>query len=358
MRACIAAIIIVACSPWGLAHAQSGTDVSPAIPVHPDVPTILQLPEKVERSWIHYGDDFRVKGVGREVYLRPRPGTPAGTEALLEVKTGTLHRIFLLRVVARAGDARREVVVPAAPDVACVEQAGREAPAVAPTPAEPAACAPSPAPVPDEPAPAPAAPEPIHPAPTDAPDNERAAAATVPPRYDLSAHAVAGLGFTGLEIAGYRPHTSLQGHHTLGLRLVGAPRGHWLSLEAGVSAEWPAGSMTFKQPPAFDLEVTGARFRGEVGLRASAGTKWLPSVYAGIGLQAHLRRIVETSSSRGPETVTTLARGAVLVLGLGLQHRAGSTLLGLDFQVRQGGPDDYFSVAAFLTLGRILDQGE
>lgn len=67
---------------------------------------------------------------------------------------------------------------------------------------------------------------------------------------------------------------------------------------------------------------------------------------------------METSSSEGPETVTTLARGAVLVLGLGLQRRVRSTLLGLDFQVRQGGPDDYFSVTAFLTLGRLLDQGE
>ena len=356
MRACIAAIIIVVCSPGRLARAQSGTEVSPAIPVHPDVSTILQLPERIERSWTHYGDDFRVKGVGSKVYVRPHPGTPAGTEALLEVKTTTLHRIFLLRVVARAGDARREVVVSAAPGAAC-EQTCPDAQAAAPTPAEPATSAPGPAPAPAEPAPAPGAPEPTAPAPPDAP-GARTIATAMSPRYDLSAHAVLGLGFIGLDIAGYRPTTALQPHHTLGLRLAGARRDTGWSLQADFSGEWPHGSMVYIQRgPASKIEVSGPRLRLELGMRLSLGARWSPSAYAGVGVQMHLRRLQETDGEL--ESVETLAQGAVLTLGIGLQYRARRrSLLGFDLQIRQGGPDEYHSVVALLTMGRFLEQGD
>jgi hypothetical protein len=48
----------------------------------------------------------------------------------------------------------------------------------------------------------------------------------------------------------------------------------------------------------------------------------------------------------------------VLVLGMGLEHRAGNLLLGVDFQVRQGVPADYRSVTWLLSAGYVLAQGE
>jgi hypothetical protein len=366
VKACLVVVVMAGLLP-ALVLAQSGMDVPDAIPIHPDVPTILVLPEAVEGVWVIGHGALMVQGVGKEVYVRPRPGTPADVEALVEVKTRTLHRFFLVRVVARAGDATREVVVSAAPAAVCVDQPGRDAAPAPPAAAGPAASAPAspPVPAPAEPAasppagapvPAPAGPAPSQPAPTTVPEDEHAAAAAS--RFEFSAHALVGMGFTGLDIAGYRPATALQHHYALGLRLEGALREHWLSLEADISGESPAGPMVFKRSPESEREVTGARLRGELGLRASAGTTWIPSAYAGIGLQVHLRRLMETSPSQGPGAITAMARGAVLALGLGLQYRARSTLLGLEFQVRQGGPDDYFSVVAFLTLGRLLEQGE
>ena len=347
MRACIAAVILVVCSPGGLARAQSGTDVSPAIPVHPDVPTILQLPERIERSWTHYGDDFRVKGVGSKVYVRPYPGTPAGTEALLEVKTTTLHRIFLLRVVARAGDARREVVVSAAPGAACVEQADREVTAVAPTPAEPAASAMTSAP---STASAPA--EPV---------TERTTAPTGAPSFELSVHAVAGLGVTGLDVAGYEPQVGFRPHHAFSVRLAGARPGAGWGLEASVGGEWPAGSMTYENSGDSQLEVSGSWLRAEVSMRGRlVRNAWIPSASLGMGAQVHLRRTKGSEPMVGERElpVSTMKYGAVLTLGIGLQYRVRDVSLGVEFQARQGSPNDYHAVEVFWTVGYFLDQGE
>src|SRR5690606_2560674 len=145
----------VVCAVWlpTLARAQTGTDVSPAIPVHPDVPTILALPDEITGVWPIGGDELMVHGVRSELYLRPRPGTPAGVEALIEVETRTLHRIFLLRVAERAEDATLRLVVPAP---AAAEDAGAAAPAPAriesaSPEAVAAAIEPEPAPAPAEP---------------------------------------------------------------------------------------------------------------------------------------------------------------------------------------------------------------
>jgi hypothetical protein len=189
-------------------------------------------------------------------------------------------------------------------------------------------------------------------------DMKRATTAKRASRFDLTAHAVMGTGLTGLEIAGYRQHIAVQPHHLLGLRLTGEPRDSCWSLEANVSGERPAGPMRYNQgTQESEIEVSGPRLRLEVGIRASHGTKWRASASAGLGMQVHLRRIQasidETQSSE------TLERGAVLTLGMGLRYRARrGILLGLDFQVRQGWPDDDYSVSAVLTVGSFLDQGD
>lgn len=354
VRICVVAIIIVTCLPGGPAHAQSGTDVSPAIPVHPDVPTILRLPDAIERAWIHYGDDFRVKGVGSEVYVRPRPGTPAGAEALLEVKTATMHRIFLLRVVARPEDARRELTVPAAPAAAHVDHAARTAVEPTPaatTPAPPAASA-------SNPAPGPAAADPQAMQPASTAGDARTPMTDLPPGFDLSLHAFVGIGFAGLDLAGYEPQAGFQSLQALGVRLAGARPGARWALEASVSGERPAGSMKFRTGDGSQLEVSGSWLRAEVGMRAQlARGGWTPSVILGVGAQTHLRQTEQRNpSGRLVSSVSAMEHGAVAALGLRLQYRASKVLLGLEFQVRRGVPDDYHAEVALGTIGFFPDQ--
>lgn len=349
VRVCVVAIIMVTCLPGGPAHAQSGTDVSPAVPVHPDVPTILRLPDAIERAWIHYGDDFRVKGVGSEVYVRPRRGTPAGAEALLEVKTATMHRIFLLRVVARPEDARRELTVPAAPVAAHVDGASRSA--VEPTPA-----ATTPAPTAasaSNPAPAPTADEPRAIQPASTAGDARAHATALSPRFDLSLHAFAGIGFAGLDVAGYEPEAGFQSVHAFGLRLAGARPGAWWALEASVSGERPAGPMTFRNSNDSEIEVSGPWLRAELGTRARlVQDNWMASAYFGIGAQTHLSRIERRDPFGARDSLTTeMEHGAIAALGMGLQCRVRKVLLGLDLHVRHGGPADYHAEVVTLTIG-------
>jgi hypothetical protein len=277
-----------------------------------------------------------IAGAGTQLAVRPLPGTPAGVERLLEVKTRTLHRMFRLRVVARAEDAMREVVVSAAP--------------------EPAASAPLGLPEAPEP---PRSPDVAH---ASAPERAEPAAkspvAASPRRLDLAVHAVVSLGFAALDLAGYESTRGRQFQHALGLRLTGAPRDTWWAVEADVSAAWATGSMEYRAMPDMEtLEVTGPWLRAEIGMRARMGVTWMPTAYVGLGFQTHLRRS-EKVGQFGLQAADTMKDGAVLVLGMGLQRRARDFLLGLDFQMRQGGPDDYRSVAALWTVGYFLDRGE
>jgi hypothetical protein len=109
MRVALVVAMLGAIFLQGLARAQSDTDTALVISLHARVPTMLQLPEAIERAWVTDHDNFMVVVVGSRVYVRPGPGIPAGTEALLEVETRTIRRTFQLRVAARAGDAMREV---------------------------------------------------------------------------------------------------------------------------------------------------------------------------------------------------------------------------------------------------------
>jgi hypothetical protein len=369
MRAGLGVLIVIVISLPELARSQAVTDTDTAhIAIHPDVSTILQLPDEIVDTWIEHHGEIRVARVGNEIAIRPRAGTPAGVEAVLEVETRTAHRTFRLLVVARLRDAHRDVLVlPAGdeqdalqsiPDGLSVTPAEQAAPAEQ----EPAASAST-----NESGPA-LAPERVEPAAERdvAADMERGSTSdaardilpTSSPRFDIAAHAVVGLGFTGLEISGYRAGTTVQPHQALGLRLTGARPGASWALEANVGGEWPAGSMLYVQrTPAPKLEVSGPRLRLEVGMRAGLGTKWRASAYGGVGIQVHLRRIQETASET--ESTLTMEKGAVLALGIGLQYRARHRLLlGVDFQVRQEWPDDYHSVTALLTVGRFLDQGK
>jgi hypothetical protein len=100
--------------------------------------------------------------------------------------------------------------------------------------------------------------------------------------------------------------------------------------------------------------MNGPWLRMELGTRVLlGGMRWSPSLYLGGGVQAQLRRTV---SWHPPSAFSeSMPRGAVLVLGIGLQRRVGTLLLGLDFQVREGWPDGYHSVVVLWTVGGHLD---
>jgi hypothetical protein len=365
LRACRIVLVLGVVLP-ALARAQAGMEMAPAIPIHPDVPTILELPDQVERVWFIDDGNLMVQGARNKVYVRPRPGAPVGLEAYIEVKTRTLHRVFLVRVVERAGDATRAIVVPPAGAVQREDENDRAAASTAPTSPAPPVNTPAPAP-----APLPAEIEPAVPAvAADAvraePTAERDTVASMAnpsagmirrSRFDLALHAVGGLGFTGAKVEGYEPRTALRPHYSLGLRLTGEPRNSWWSVDADISGESPAGRMLYDSGSGSKLAIRGPRLRLEMGTRAGIGTTWRASGYASIGLQVHLRQAEEEYDVT--KRSETMERSAVLGLGVGLQYRGyRRSLLSLDFLVRQGGLDDYTSISVLLTLGRFLEQGD
>lgn len=354
VRTGVATMLAVAVSLSTLARAQSDpadSEEALVIPVHPSTPTTVQLRDAIVDAWIQHRGEFLMEVVGRDLNVRPRPDTPVGTEAVIVVETSAARRRFRLRVVARPEDAVLKLALPA---VTTVGRTGEAWPEIAPAvPAKPAASTPESAPAPqtratlqpqasNQPAPEPA---------------ERAAMASAARAFDLSVHAVAALGITALDIPGYEPRTARQPHGALGLRLAVAPPDTWWALEAGVSRERLAGAMAFATGNTPDFKVRGPWLRAEVGVRARLGRRWMPSAYAGLGMHAHIRTTEKKFDER-PGSVESLVPGAVLALGMGLQYRTRDVLLGLEFQARYGGPDDYLSIGALWTVGCFLDQGD
>jgi hypothetical protein len=396
MSACLAAIIIA--SLTGATWAQSDADISLEIPLHPRVPTMLQLPDAVEGVWITHRGEIRVAGSGSTVYIRPRPGTRAGVKGVLEVKTATMRLMFRLRVVKRAREAREEIVILA---IHPESVAGEAAPGTEATPdAEPVPGA-GPAPIAEQAttvpdaeqaasaatqsaaskrasapesatAPAPAPTEPAAAERDTATDDERDAVAdterdtvaTGSPRFELSVHAVVALaGNTTLRLAGYEPEYGRRAHRAFSMRLVAARPDAWWALQANVGVEWTAAPLTYRRlesgmRPLDKFYVSGPWVQAGLGFAARLGRPWMPTVYAEIGVLAHLRRTETPYESPDQNVVETTRHGAVLTLGMGLHRRVQDLVLGLDFQTRYGVPDEYHSMAVFGIVGWVLDQGE
>jgi hypothetical protein len=399
------AIVIMMLLLEGPAGAQPGTDPAVTIPVHPNVTTTLHMPDEVlrVRFTVEIAGLIGAINVGNMVLIRLRPGMPAGEEVRVTVWTATLRWRLRLRVVRHARDALKEIAVvaadaePAAVDAVC--NTGKAAPvessASTPTSAlgrgepEPSASAPASTPGPAEPEPSasasasapgpaePSAPEGAVPAgavttePGGTAGADRDDDATGSPRFEVSVHAVAALvGTTELAVAGYEAIDARQPHRAFGMRVAVAPHGAWWAVETSVSGEWLAaptvhGRDRVDEPQREVVEVNGPLLRADVGMRARFGTPWSPTAYAGIGLLVHHRNIEHTDEdpftdpmTQDDEPTRDMPLGGVLALGLGLEYQAEKVLLGLDLQVRQGVPADYRSVAAVLSVGCFLNQGE
>jgi hypothetical protein len=335
--ACFAMVLVMVSLP-APARGQPEAGASREIPVHPDITTVLSLPDTIELARFTGQETGMMQATKREnlLHIQPRAGLRAGTEVALFVQTATVRRRFRLRVVGRARDAWRHVMV-LAPDA-------EPAPATSVSPGTPA----------------PASPEPLSDSePTGKPDESKTSQAPVllrSPRPEISVHFVGSLGFTGLDVRGSQPFRTRQLQAGLGARLMVTRPGAWWAFEGNILGEWPGGPMSFRDDNSIRtrIEVDGPWLRVESGIRAQlGGTKWISSLYAGLGAQAHLRRTEPLYD--GLASSETMPHGPVLALGIGLQRRAGRILMGLDFQVRQGWPDGYYSMTAFWTVGSFLD---
>jgi hypothetical protein len=390
---------IIAFSFPGPALAQPDEDLWDTIPVHPGVTTVVRLPDQIER--VRFSGQvaglIRATALGDKLLIRPQRGAPPWDEVSLQVKTATVRVRFRLRLAGRARDAWRHVVVapavecagPAAPAVPATATPTASASASAPGPAEPEPSAPAPGPgeslasVPSEPSASapgsaePSAPEGAEPAGAvtaepggtataardrdDAAKRERDADATGSPRFEVSVHAVAALvGTTELAVAGYEAIDARQPHRAFGMRVAVAPHGAWWAVETSVSGEWLAAPTVHDRGDAdgpYELEVNGPWLRADVGIRARFGPPLRPTAYAGLGLQAH-HRDVEKPVGEDDRLSGDMPFGGVLALGTGLEYRARDLVLGLELHIRQGVPAGYHSVAALLSVGCFLDQGE
>jgi hypothetical protein len=389
-------MLAVVCTPWP-ARAQPGADEPLEVPVHPAVTTVFHLPDEIEyaRFTAPVAGTMRATHSGHMLIVRPQRRVRAGTIVSLEVKTATVRERYRLRVTRHARDAKETIVVQAAeapPAGAPVRDGDEAAPDdqammdrdeavqdhdsapegahaapddgdTARTPPEPAASAPRAdrelAPSVPSVASVPGARGPVTAA-AAAETIEPVTPATRAPRFELAVHALVALpGFTSLALTGAQPGVTWRAHRGLGVRIAAGPANGWWDVEADVSGTWLAGTLTYEATfPSTRLEVSGPWLRAELGVRAQLGARWRPSVYAGIGAQAHLRRTRAPRSPDASRTTATMEDGAVLALGVGLHRRVGDVLLGVDVQVRRGGPDDYRSMTALWTVGYVLDPGE
>lgn len=393
-RACLVVIVMAISLPGVTALAQPDGDLWDTILVHPDVTTVLHLPDEVEgvRVTASVAGLIQATKLGDKVLIRPQRGAPAWDEVSLQVKTATVRVRFRLRLARRAHDAWRHVAVRLAERAAEDPAPGTSEAA----PGEPAASAPAGVSSPEAPEPAasasasaPPPPEPSVPEPSvpagavtaepgtaaavdqrdAAAEGERDAPAAGSPRFEISVHAVAALvGAAELTVAGYEASAVRQALRAFGVRLTGAPPGRWWAVEANISGESLAEPTVHKDDWRGTrrdvVEVSGPLLRGDVGLRARVGAPWSLTAYVGGGLLVHLRDIEHTKEvtdeppTPDDEPTRDMPFGGVLAVGMGLQYQAGPMLLGLDFQVRQGVPADYRSVTAVVSVGCFLNAGE
>jgi hypothetical protein len=355
----------------GAGDGEPVAEASPEIPVHPKVTTYLIFPDEIVRARFTgmVTGMMRATNLDEKLLIRPSAGLSEGDEVPLRVQTATLRQRFRLRVVRRAADAWRHVVVlaPAAaspePPVTTAramlsramrmvidgllasrdtDASGRES---HPAPIKAAGAAATPAPL---------ASLTGHGA---APAKERAGAAARP-RFAISIHAVAALaGTTELTVPGYTPTNARQRHRSLGLRVAGLRPGSSWGWEVNVSGEWPAAPTEHRRENV-RLDITGPLLRADAGLRVRVGTTLMPTFYAGAGLQAHHRDDETASTLEQIEWSRSMPFRGVLAVGMGLEYRIGDVLLGLELHLRQGVPVEYRSTAVSLSVGIPLDQGE
>lgn len=362
-------VLVVMGTLAGPAQAQSAIragDVSQPALVHQDEVTGLVYPDKITRVQPVPEDVLLFEIFENRLYVLPKKGTAPGTEVMLEVETRAQRLILWVLVVKQVQDADKRLIVlaPGSPygdepdmrrELASSMYEGAEGweTSVATEAGEAEAEA-------MDGAGAEAAAEDAAMVVVDASENAPEPAPTEGQPFELSVHALGGLGVMELGAEGLPASTSRRSYAAMGGRLSIAPPESWWAVEADASVLFPDGPFTYR--PADGSEsgrsVAGPLLRGLASLRVRTGSTWVPSVFAGVGMQAHLRTAVQELVTPS-QTDETFPRGMVWAFGVGLQHWTPSDwLLGFDVVSHQGGPDDHFSVAARFSVGRSLKQRE
>lgn len=84
MRLGLVVLIVSVISLLALARSWADTPTMQTIAIHPEVATILQLPDEIVDAWLDHHGDIRVARKSHEVAVRPRAGARPGDEATLE----------------------------------------------------------------------------------------------------------------------------------------------------------------------------------------------------------------------------------------------------------------------------------
>ncbi|WP_233104156.1 hypothetical protein [Haliangium ochraceum] len=361
-------VLVVMGTLAGPAQAQSAIragDVSQPALVHQDEVTGLVYPDKITRVQPVPEDVLLFEIFENRLYVLPKKGTAPGTEVMLEVETRAQRLILWVLVVKQVQDADKRLIVlaPGSPygdepdmrrELASSMYEGAEGweTSVAADAGEAEAA---------DGAGAEAAAEDAAVVVVDESENASEPAPTEGQPFELSVHALGGLGVMELGAQGLPASTSRRSYAAMGGRLSIAPPESWWAVEADVGVLFPDGPFTYQTGGAGaggELSVAGPLVRGLASLRMRTGTTWIPSAFAGVGMQAHLRTVDPGLSNRR-QVEQIFPRAVVWAFGVGLQHRTCSDwLLGFDVVSHQGGPDEYFSVAARFSVGRFLTQRE
>lgn len=363
----------------GAGDGEPVADASPEIPVHERVTTYLIFPDEIVRARFTglVTGMMRATNIDNRLLIRPSASLSEGDEVPLRVQTATIRQRFRLRVVRRAADAWRHVVILAPAAAASPEQPEQPEPPVTTARAALAravrmmldgllASRNAEAPgrtksAPTRAADSAAAPTPVESVtgPGTAPATERAGAAARP-HIAISIHAVAALaGTIELTVPGYTSTNARKPHRTLGMRVTGRRPGSSWGWEANVSGEWPAAPTLHTNKRGTELEMRGPWLRADVGLKAWFGTGLVPTASVGLGLQAHHRDVdIEQPNAAESERQRVMPFGGVLAASMGLEYRMANLAVGLELHVRQGLPAEYRSVSALLSVGWSLDQGQ
>jgi hypothetical protein len=140
----------------------------------------------------------------------------------------------------------------------------------------------------------------------------------------------------------------------------------WYAFEAALELEHSTGLASFTESGVGQAEdVPGETFvrrmgwlRGEAGISARLGVRWIPTFYAGLGVQAQLAGVAsdvrQGLALPGPDNELTL--GMIGAVGAGLDYRVDEHwIMGVSLRARRsapwGGGESYSSIGFTLHVG-------
>ncbi|ACY13105.1 hypothetical protein Hoch_0464 [Haliangium ochraceum DSM 14365] len=356
-------VLVVMCTLAEPAQAQSAIragDVSQPALVHQDEVTGLVYPDTIARVQPMPEDVLLFETFENRLYVLPKKGTEPGTEVMLEVETRAQRLILWVLVVKQVQDADKRLIVLAPgspygdePDMrrelasSMYEGAEEWETSVATEAGEAEAT---------EGAGVEAAAEDAAMVVVDASENAPEPAPTEGQPFELSVHALGGLGVTALAARRGVGNTRVA-HATTGIRLGWAPSASFWEVEADARAAWPTGALTVESDEGDETTTTsGTWLRGTVGVKVGAGEVWRSSLRASVGGLAHVRSTVWESVGEQDRS-ESMPLGAVFSVGAGLERRLrGDLVVGIDWELSRSGLDDYLAVGMQVSVGRILEK--